>query len=91
MQAHVLKNVSSPICINPRILKFMLAGTCTGCLIVLFYLSEAPRYKLEGGGFDSRRDHWIFFFSLRNHSSRTMALWSTHPLIEMSTGNLPGG
>jgi hypothetical protein len=33
---------------------------------------------------------WIFF-NLRNPSSHTMALGSTQPLTEMSTGNLPGG
>jgi hypothetical protein len=32
-----------------------------------------------------------FFFNLPNPSSRTMALGSTQPLIEMSTRNLPGG
>jgi hypothetical protein len=31
------------------------------------------------------------FFNLPNPSSRTMALGSTQPLIEMSTRNLPGG
>jgi hypothetical protein len=40
---------------------------------------------------DARWGHWIFFFSLPNPSSRTMALESTQPLIEMSTRNLPGG
>jgi hypothetical protein len=29
--------------------------------------------------------------ALPNPSSRTMALWSTQPLTEMSTRNLPGG
>jgi hypothetical protein len=32
-----------------------------------------------------------FFFNLPNPSSRTMALGSSQPLTEMSTGNLPGG
>jgi hypothetical protein len=31
------------------------------------------------------------FFNLPNPSSRTMALWPTQPLTEMSTKNLPGG
>jgi hypothetical protein len=31
------------------------------------------------------------FFNLPNLSSRTMALGSTEPLIEISTRNLPGG
>jgi hypothetical protein len=31
------------------------------------------------------------FFNLPNSSTRTMALGSTQPLTEMSTGNLPGG
>jgi hypothetical protein len=34
---------------------------------------------------------WIFFFNLRNPSSRTMALGSTQPVTEMNTRNLPGG
>jgi hypothetical protein len=33
----------------------------------------------------------IGFFNWPNPSSRTMAVGSTQPLIEMSTGNLPGG
>jgi hypothetical protein len=33
----------------------------------------------------------VDFFNLSNPSSRTMALKSTQPLTEMSTGNLPGG
>jgi hypothetical protein len=36
-------------------------------------------------------DEVIRFFSLTNPSSRTMALWSTQPLTEMSTRNIPGG
>jgi hypothetical protein len=48
-------------------------------------LGEALCYKPEGRDFDSR------FFNLPNPSSRTMALESTQPLIEMSARNLPGG
>jgi hypothetical protein len=33
---------------------------------------------------------WIIF-NLPNPSRRTMALWSTQPVPEMSTRNLPGG
>jgi hypothetical protein len=33
----------------------------------------------------------IGFFSWPNRSSRIMALWSTEPLTEMSTRNIPGG
>jgi hypothetical protein len=33
----------------------------------------------------------IGFFNWPNPSSRTMALGSTQPLMEMSTRNLPGG
>jgi hypothetical protein len=33
----------------------------------------------------------VDFFSIPNPSSSTMALGSTQPLTEMSTGNLPGG
>jgi hypothetical protein len=32
-----------------------------------------------------------FYFNLPNSSSRTVALGSTQPLIEVSTRNLPGG
>jgi hypothetical protein len=31
------------------------------------------------------------FFNVPNPSSRTMALWSTQPLTEMSTRNVPWG
>jgi hypothetical protein len=33
----------------------------------------------------------IGFFNLPNPSSRIMALWSTQPLTELSSRNLPGG
>jgi hypothetical protein len=36
-------------------------------------------------------DEFMGFFNWPNLSSRTMALGSTQPLIEMSTRNLPGG
>jgi hypothetical protein len=36
-------------------------------------------------------DEVIGFFSWPNPSSRIMAVGSTQPLTEMSTGNLPGG
>jgi hypothetical protein len=36
-------------------------------------------------------DEVIGFFTWPNPSSRSMALGSTQPLIEMSTRNLPGG
>jgi hypothetical protein len=52
---------------------------------------EALCYRQEGRGFDPRRGHWIFFFSLPNPSSRIMALGSTQPLTEIRTRNLPGG
>jgi hypothetical protein len=45
-------------------------------------LVEALCYKVEGCEFESRLDHSF---------SRTMGLWSTQPLTEMSTRNLPGG
>ena len=46
-------------------------------------LVEALRYKSEGRGFDSRWCH--------NPSGRTVALGSTQPLTEMSTGNISWG
>jgi hypothetical protein len=33
----------------------------------------------------------VDFFNVPNPSSRTMALWSTKPLIEMTTRNPAGG
>jgi hypothetical protein len=36
-------------------------------------------------------DEVIEFFNWANPSSRTMTLWSTQPLTEMSTRNLLGG
>jgi hypothetical protein len=51
-------------------------------------LVEALCYKPEGSGFESRCGG--FFSYLPNISSRTMALGSTQPLIEMSPRNLPG-
>jgi hypothetical protein len=36
-------------------------------------------------------DGFIGFLSWPNPSSRTVALWLTQPLTEMSTRNLPGG
>jgi hypothetical protein len=47
-------------------------------------------YNLEGCRFDFRRGRWIFF-NLLNPYSRTMALGSTQPLIEMSIGIVLGG
>jgi hypothetical protein len=47
---------------------------------------------LQAGGTQDRVPmRWIYFFNLPNLSSRTMALGSTQPLIEMSTRKLPGG
>jgi hypothetical protein len=47
----------------------------------------ATGHKVAG----SILDEVIGFFNWSNPSSRTMALGSTQPLTEMSTGNLPGG
>jgi hypothetical protein len=52
-------------------------------------LVEALCYKPEGRG--SIPNEVNEFFNWRNPSSRTMTLWSTQPLTEMSTRNLPGG
>ena len=46
-------------------------------------LVEALRYKPEGRGFDSQLCLW--------NSGPTMALGSTQPLTEMSTGNISCG
>jgi hypothetical protein len=53
-------------------------------------LVEALCYKPEGRRFKSRWGDWIFF-NWPDLSSRNMALGSTQPLTEKSTGNLPGG
>jgi hypothetical protein len=46
---------------------------------------------LQAGKSPVRVPDEVDFFSLPNYFSRTMALWSTPPLTEMSTKNLPGG
>jgi hypothetical protein len=46
------------------------------------------RYKSEGRWFDPR---WCQFFLDKNSSDRTMALGSTHPLIEMSSRRISWG
>jgi hypothetical protein len=69
-------------------------------LCIYVYMYEGTRGSVVGWGtmlqaersrFDSRWGYWIFFFNLPNPSSRTMSLWSTQPLTEMITRNLPGG
>jgi hypothetical protein len=42
----------------------------------------------NGGRFDSRRCHWIFFFFCHYPSSRTMTLGSTQSVTEMSNRNI---
>jgi hypothetical protein len=46
---------------------------------------------LQAGRSPVRVPDEVNFFNLPNPSSRTMALESTQPIIEMSTRNLPGG
>jgi hypothetical protein len=46
---------------------------------------------LQQGRLPVRVPDEVDFFNLPNPSSRTMALRSTQPLTEISTGNLPGG
>jgi len=48
-------------------------------------LVEIPRYNPEGCGFYSGWEQWL------NPSGRTMALGSTHPLTDMSTGCISWG
>jgi hypothetical protein len=45
---------------------------------------------LQAGRSPVRVPDEVDFFNLPDPSSRTMALWSTQPLIEMSTRNLAG-
>jgi hypothetical protein len=46
---------------------------------------------LQAGRSPVRVPDEVDFFNLHNPSRHTMALGSTQPLTEMSTGNLPGG
>jgi hypothetical protein len=46
---------------------------------------------LQAGRSPVRVPDEVNFFNLPNPSSLTMALWSTQPLTDMSTRNLPGG
>jgi hypothetical protein len=46
---------------------------------------------LQAGRSPIRVPDEVDFFNLPNPSSRTMAVVSTQPLIEMSTKNFPGG
>jgi hypothetical protein len=46
---------------------------------------------LQAGRSRDRIPDEVNFFDLLNPSNRTMALGSTQPLTEMSTGNIPGG
>jgi hypothetical protein len=72
-------------------------GMFTGCVKILCTILRTGGerggtvvkllcYKSEGRWFDSRRCHWNF--SLTYPSDRTMALWSTQPLTEMSTRSI---
>ena len=60
-----------------------------GTLLVAQSVDELC-YKPEGRGFDSRWGHWNFFYR-HNNFGRTMALGSTQPRIEMSTGSISCG
>jgi hypothetical protein len=46
---------------------------------------------LQAGRSPFRVPDEVDFFNLPKPSSRTMALWLTQPLTEMSTRKLPGG
>jgi hypothetical protein len=46
---------------------------------------------LQAGRLPVRFPDEVDFFNLPSSSSRTIALWSTQPLTEMSTRNLSGG
>ena len=49
------------------------------------HLVEAPLYKQEGRGINSRWCHWVFF-SDHNPFGRSMVLGSTQPVTEMRKG-----
>jgi len=53
-------------------------------------LVEAPRYKPEGRGFDSRWCEENFSLT-QNPPGYTIALWSTQPLTGMSNRNISWG
>ena len=63
------------------------------CILTMVHavaqLVEALRYKLEGPG--SIPDGVVGTFHWHNPSGRTMALGSTQPLTEMSTGSISCG
>jgi hypothetical protein len=54
-------------------------------------LVEALCCKPEGYGLNSRDETIVYFFSLPNPASRTVALGLTEPLTKISTRDLPGG
>jgi hypothetical protein len=55
------------------------------------YCTLKRHYAASRKDVGSIPDEVTGFFSWPNPSSRTMALGSTQPLTEMSTGNPPGG
>ena len=78
------------ICLSASKLdRHLLSGTFKNVLHLRGGGGEALRYKPEGRGFDSRWCHWNFYW--HNPSGRTVALGSTQPLTEMSTGNISWG
>ena len=54
-------------------------------------MSNGARGGAVGSGTDSIPDGVTEIFHWHNPSGRTMALVSTQPLTEMSTGNIPWG
>jgi hypothetical protein len=59
--------------------------------VVLFEESVLRHYATSRKVAGSIPDEVVVFFNWPNPSSRTMTLWSTQPLSEMGTRNLPGG
>jgi hypothetical protein len=72
--------------------KISFSHTSFVCTFFLFYIvvawlrHYATSQKVAGSNPDE-----VDFFNLPNPSSRTVALWLTQRLAEMSTRNLPGG
>ena len=62
----------------------VICGDRGGTLVKLLW------YKAEGRWFNSMWSHWKFSMT-HNSSDRTMALGSTQPVTEMSTGSISWG
>jgi hypothetical protein len=75
-------------------LRLFFTLCCSVCLlfhILLGYNQERGHYTISRKVAGSIPSEVTGFFNWRNFSSRTMALGSAQPIIEMCTRNFPGG